>query len=114
MTNMEIAVGFWWKARNDGGDSLAISIAAVLVGATRQVMINDLAQKIRRLGNCAGGRFRWFAILGHVLIVEKTPAQKEKSPQTAAGSFLRSIRELFLYESLFTGFLNRRQGHDHN
>ncbi len=77
-------------------------------------MIDDLAQKVRRLGNCAGRRFRWFAILGHVLIVEKTPVHKEKSPQTTAGSFLGSIRELIFYESLFTGFLNRWQGHDHN
>ena len=90
MTNMKIAIGFWWKARNDGGDGLTISIATVLVGATRQVMIDDLAQKVRGLSKSASRRFRWFAILGHAPIVEKTPADKEKSPQTAAGSFLGS------------------------
>jgi hypothetical protein len=114
MANMKIAIRFWWKASNDGGDSLTISIAAVLVGATRQVMIDDLAQKVGGLSKIAGRRFGGFAILGHAPIVEKTPAYKEKSPQTAAGSFLGSARELIFYESLFTGFLNRRQGHDHN
>jgi hypothetical protein len=111
---MKIAIGLWWKARNDRGDSLTISISAILVGATCQVMINDLAQKIRGLSKSAGRRFRGFAILGHAPIVEKSPAYKEKSPQTAAGSFLGGARELLLYESLFTGFLNRWQGHDHN
>jgi hypothetical protein len=77
-------------------------------------MVNDLAQKIRGLSDCAGRRFRGFAILGHAPIVEKSTAYKEKSPQTAAGSFLGSVRELIFYESLFTGFLNRRQSHDHH
>jgi hypothetical protein len=77
-------------------------------------MIDDLAQKVGGLSKSAGRRFRWFAILGHVSIVEKTPAYKEKSPQTAAGSFLGSARELIFYEGLFTSFLNRWQGHDHN
>lgn len=77
-------------------------------------MIDDLAQKVRGLGKRAGRNFRGFAILGHVRIVEKTPAQKEKSPQTVAGSIPGSIRELIFYESLFTCFLNRRQGHNHH
>jgi hypothetical protein len=77
-------------------------------------MVDDLAQKVRGLSNSAGRRFGGFAILGHAPIVEKSPAYKEKSPQTAAGSFLGSVRELIFYESLFTGFLNRRQSHDHN
>ena len=58
MTNMKVAIGFRWKARNDGGDNLTISTTAILVGATRQVVVDDLAQKVRGLGKSAGRRFR--------------------------------------------------------
>ncbi|MEY3419648.1 MAG: hypothetical protein RJA46_1419 [Pseudomonadota bacterium] len=73
-------------------------------------MIDDLAQKVRGLGKRAGRNFREFAILGHVRIVEKTPAQKEKSPQTVTGLILGSIRELIFYESLFTGHDHHQEG----
>jgi hypothetical protein len=87
VTNVEVAIGLWWKAGNDGGDSLTTSIATVLVCATRQVMVDDLAQKVGGLSNSAGRRFGGFAILGHAPIVEKSPAYKEKARKLLRARF---------------------------